>query len=174
MGLKMKIQNIALLTAVSLLISGAAWAGSGTITVNVSCTILPLFEMEVSGLNGGNIEFGAIQKDLDHNVQVSAPEVVIKANSNLGQPYIIQHELITPLSSGDGAVLPDGSMSVNASASNGKAAQSQSVGTDTEVLYRSDAGGKSDVITAQYNLDVHPDQDAGTYQSKLLYTIVTA
>ncbi len=169
----MKYQNIALLTALSLLISTGAWANSGTVTVNVSCTILPLFEMEVSGLNGGNIEFGAIQKDAKQNVNVAAPEVVIRANSNLGQPYMIKHELITPLSSHDGGVLPDRSMSVNASSSNGSAAASQSVSTDSEVLYRSNAAGKSDVITAQYNLEVRPDQDAGTYESKLLYTIVT-
>lgn len=169
----MKYRNIALLTLFSLLVSSSAWANSGTVTVNVSCTILPLFEMEVSGLNGGNIEFGAIQKDAHHNVQVAAPEVVIRANSNLGQPYIIKHELISPLSSHEGAELPNGSMSVNASASNGNAADSQAVGTSPEVLYRSDASGKSDVITAKYNLEVKPDQDAGTYQSKLLYTIVT-
>lgn len=170
----MKYQNIAVLTALSLLLCGSAWANSATVTVNVSCTILPIFEMEVTGPNGGNIDFGAIQKDIDQNVTANAPEVVIKTHTNLGQPYIIKHELITPLSSGNGAVLPDRSMSVDASAANGSAATGQAVGTDPEVLYQSGAGGQSDVITARYNLDVHPDQDAGDYQSKLLYTIVTA
>jgi hypothetical protein len=169
----MKYRNIALLTGFSLLMCGAAWANSATVTVNVSCTILPLFEMEVTGPAGGHIEFGSIKKDPDQNVSAAAPEVVIRANSNLGQPYMITHELIAPLSSDDGAVLPDGSMSVNATAANGSAAKSQAVGTDTEVLYHSDAGGKSDIITARYDLDVHPDQDAGQYRSKLLYTIVT-
>lgn len=171
----MKYLNIAVLTALSItLCCGPALANSATATVNVSCTILPLFEMEISGPTGGNIEFGTITKDPDRNVDIAAPEVVINAKSNLGQPYIIKHELVTPLASDDGAVLPDGSMSVNAtSAGEGSTAKDQAVGTDSEVLYQSDAAGKSDTITARYNLNVHPDQSAGDYQSKLLYTIVT-
>ena len=169
----MKYLNIASLTVLALLIAGSAWANQSTVSVNVSCTILPLFEMEVSGPANGNIEFGTIQKDPDNNVDISAPEVVIRATSNLGQPYLITHELVTPLASNDGAVLPDGSMTVDASAASGSAAKSQQVGTDSEVLYQSDATGKSDTVTAHYNLNVHPDQDAGAYQSKLLYTIVT-
>lgn len=155
------------------MLSGSAWANSATVSVNVSCTILPLFEMEVSGPANGNIEFGTIQKNPDQSVDVSAPEVTISAKSNLGQPYMITHELIAPLTNDNGAILPDGSMSVQASALNGSAAQDQAVGTDSGVLYHSDAAGKSDTITARYNLNVHPDQDAGDYQSKLLYTIVT-
>ena len=169
----MKYQNIFALTAMTLLLAGSAWAGI-TATVNVSCTILPLFEMAVTGPNGGNIEFGVIQKDADQNVLVTAPEVVISAKSNTGQPYMITHELITPLANDEGAVLPDGSMSVNASsASGGSTAKGAAVGTDTGVLYHSDATGKSDTVTARYDLDVNPDQEAGNYQSKLLYTIVT-
>lgn len=168
----MKYLNIAALTALSLFIAGSALANSTTVSVNVSCTILPLFEMEVvSPVNG--IEFGAIQKNPDANVDVAAPEITIRAKTNMGQPYIIKHELLTPLSNDSGAILPDGSMSVDATSGNGSAAQGQAVGTDSEILYQSNAGGQSDTVTARYNLNVHPDQDAGQYQSKLLYTIVT-
>ena len=170
----MKYQNIAVLTALLLALSGSAWANSATVTVNVSCTILPLFEMEVTGPNGGNIEFGMIRKDPDQSIDASAPEVTIKATSNLGQPYMIKHELIAPITSNEGAVLPDGSMTVNASsASGGSAANGKPVSTDSDVLYQSDATGQSDTVTAHYNLNVDPNQEAGQYQSKLLYTIIT-
>ena len=169
----MKYLRVFTLTISTLIGCVSALANSATVTVNVSCTILPLFEMEVSGPANGNIEFGAIQKDPDQNVDASASEVMIRAKSNLGQPYIIKHELITPMSTGDGAVLPDGSMSVNASASNGTTAKGTAVGTDSEVLYQSGPTGEGDTITAQYTLNVHPDQEAGDYNSKLLYTIVT-
>ncbi len=169
----MKKLNIAALTTLALFLTVPALANNTTVSVNVSCTILPLFEMEViSPVNG--IEFGAIQKNPDANVDVSAPEITIRAKTNMGQPYIIKHELLTPLASDNGAILPDGSMSVDATSGNGSTAQGQAVGTDPEVLYQSDANGQSDTITARYNLNVHPDQDAGQYQSKLLYTIVTA
>lgn len=151
----------------------SAWANNATVSVNVSCTILPLFEMSVTGPNGGNIEFGAIQKEAGQDVVKDAPEVVISAMSNLGKPYKITHELISPLSNGSTA-LPDGSMSVDAtSAGGGSAAKNQTVGTVSKTLYESDALGKSDTVTARYNLKVKPEQDAGQYQTKLLYTIVT-
>lgn len=170
----MKYLNIAVLTTLGLILCGSAMANQATVSVNVSCTILPLFEMQVSGPNNGNIEFGAIQKEAGQNVTKTAPEVIISAKSNLGRPYLIKHELIAPLANTSGSAIPDGAMSVDATNSGtGSAARSQAVGTASKTLYQSDATGQSDIITARYNLNVQPDQDAGHYESKLLYTIVT-
>ena len=170
----MKYLNIVALTLLCVALSGSAIANQATVSVNVSCTILPLFEMQVSGPNGGNIEFGAIQKEAGQTVDKTAPEVIISAKSNLGRPYLIKHALIAPLANTTGEAIPDGAMSVDATnAGGGSSAKSQTVGTTSQTLYQSDAAGQSDTITARYNLKVQPQQDAGHYESKLLYTIVT-
>lgn len=173
----MKYINFVLLTALFLIPQTASYAArSASVTVDVSVTIRPVFELSVSGPANGNIEFGEVDKKLDETVVAESEKVFVTAKSNLREPYIISHSLQSPLRSISGSTMPDDSMTVNARSfnTNGKPADNQTVTTNSSVLFESDANGMGDTVEAQYQLKVASNQDPGTYNSKLTYSIVTA
>lgn len=161
---------------VAVLCPETAHSAQKSVTVNVSATILPLFQIEVGGPANGNIEFGVIQKDPDGDVTIQAKEVVITTQSNLRTPYIITQSLSTPLANENGVGVPAGALRVSAqnNKSGGSASQNVEVGTDSSVLFRSDNNGQGDTISANYTLRVPPVQEAGEYRSQLVYTLTTA
>jgi hypothetical protein len=169
----MKYLAIVLLTALLVLSAPLAIAGSNTVTVNVSAIILPLFEIGVSGPNGKDIDFGVIQKNPNGSITISSNDIVVTTQSNLGRPYRVTQELIAPLTNERGTPVPNDAMTVDARSQKGQAAVGQVVNTSASTLLESDAQGSSDTVTASYKLRVEPQQEAGQYNTRLVYSIVS-
>jgi hypothetical protein len=172
----MKIRNAFALALLGLAMSSAAWAASDSVSVTVSATIPPLFELSVSGPHQGNIEFGVIHKDPAQPVVAEAPEVVLTARSNLGRPYEIKQELMSPLANERNDRFGDRDLSstaVNLRTDGAVAGSGTPVSTRPQTLFTSNAEGKSDTIKARYRLRVVPEQPSGNYRTKLVYTITT-
>lgn len=155
--------------------SAIGYAASNSVTVKVSVTIPPLFELSVSGPTHGNIEFGVVERDPLYPVTVESQDVVLTAKSNLGRPYEITHALVTPFSneSNDRFAEEDLTVSAENLKTGGTAVQSTRVTTTPSAIYTSDTEGKSETIKANYKLLVRPEQAAGNYQTKLVYTFTT-
>ncbi len=169
-----KIVSIALIGMVVFLpLEGHA--ASKSVSVNVSVTIPPLFEIEVGGPAGGNIEFGVVNKDPNGAVTADSPEVVITTRTNLQQAYQVTQKLVTPLSNGQGDTIAPEDFTVQSVSSieGGSASNGGGVSTQDSSFFTSNGAGKSNTLRAIYRLKVKPEQAAGTYQSKLVYTIVT-
>ncbi|MFT5208279.1 MAG: hypothetical protein ACI9CF_002051 [Candidatus Omnitrophota bacterium] len=171
-----KLIRLTLIAVILSVIASPGFAKSLTHTVKVSLRVLPIMELEITGPAGGNIEFGDIQKDGTKNIITQAKDVIINAKTNMATPYIIQQELLTPISNAKGEVLTAGAMTVNASneAGRGQSMSNVSALTTPNIIYRSDARGRSDSIKAQYHVNIPPTQAAGSYESALRYTFVTA
>lgn len=151
------------------------YAASESVSVKVSVTIPPLFELSVSGPTKGNIEFGIAERDPLGPVTVESQEVVLTAKSNLRRPYEITHALVTPLSNERNDRFAEKDLTVFAEnfKTSGRAVRGTSVGTTSSAIYTSDPEGKSETVKANYRLLVRPQQAAGHYQTKLVYTITT-
>ncbi len=167
------------LTLIAIMVSALAspaFAKSLTQTVKVSLRVLPIMELEITGPAGGNIEFGDIQKDGTKNTISKAKDVMIHAKTNMATPYIIQQELLTPISNANGESLNAGAMTVNASNENGRGQSMNNVSvlSTPNIIYRSDDRGRSEAIKAQYQVNIPPTQAAGYYESALRYTFVTS
>lgn len=171
----MKYFVLAVAMGVMALVPLEAQAASKSVSVNISVTIPPLFEIDVSGPAGGNIEFGIVNKDANGPVEAASSEVVINTRSNLQQPYQITQKLVSPLSNGQGQTIGPENFSVQSVSSieDGTASSGTGISTQDSSLFTSDASGKSNTLRTVYRLRVNPEQSAGTYQSKLVYTIVT-
>jgi len=169
--------KIPILLAVALAIwtwhSPSSYALSKSVEIKVSATVAPVFEISVEGPAGGNIEFGTIHRDPHQSVTAPSKEVIIKARSNLGQPYEISQKLVGPLVNDSGKSFGEGSITARAvnNRTDGTAYESVPVSTNPTVLFRSNPKGHSDSVTAVYDLEVQPDQDAGFYTTGLVYTI---
>lgn len=173
----MKYLNLSLLTFLLLIPHSVCLAAnSATVTVDVSVTIRPLFELSVSGPANGNIEFGEVDKKANENTFATSEKVLVTAKTNLREPYMITQSLQSPLQSSSGSTMPDDSMTVSAKSfnTNGKPANNQAVGINSTVLFESDANGMGDTVEAEYQLKIASNQDSGQYKSKLTYSIVTA
>lgn len=147
---------------------------SRSVQVNVSCTIAPMFELEVSGPAAGNIDFGTVHKDADGALTFDSSEVVIRTKTNLGQPYHVTQMLLTPIQNEEGHQFSaeDFTSRAVAEKSGGNFVSEGAVSTAPVPLFVSN-DGKSNVITANYQLKVKPEQPSGHYASKLVYTIAT-
>ena len=158
---------------IALCHSPSSYALSKSVEIKVSATVAPVFEISVEGPTGGNIEFGTIHRDPHQAVTAPSKEVIIKARSNLGQPYEISQKLVRPLVNENGKGFGEGAITAHAvnNHTDGTAYESVSVSTNPTVLFRSNPKGLSDTVTAVYNLKVQPDQDAGHYTTGLVYTI---
>ena len=159
--------------AAFLFIPTTARSETKSVTINVSVNVHPVFELNVSGPAGGNIQFGDIQQKADGDVVIEAPEVVLHARTNLGKPYQITQELIEPLANEQNAQFSKEDFTVDME--NGGSRErtvSGPVSTEASTLFVSDSGLEK-TLNARYKLRVRPEQPAGLYQAKLVYTITS-
>lgn len=163
-----------LITAtVILALGGTAEAETKSVSIDVTVRVLPIFELTVSGADGGNLEFGDVQKSGSGDVFAESKEMVLTAKSNLGRPYQITQTLSEPLRSDNAETFEEGDLTVRAqnSATQGSVTNGAGVTTTPTTLFTSDSRGKGDTIRASYRLRVKPDQPAGDYKTRLVYTI---
>ena len=156
--------------------AGTAYAESKSASYTMRVTIPPLFELEVTGPSDGVIDFEDFKRDATQTTNVSSEPVTIRARSNLGKAYQISQKLVGPLTSDTGSTLPPEDLTVSATNldKNGKASGETTVSVDEPTpLFTSNADGKGDTVKTSYNLKVKADSAAGTYQAKIVYSIVT-
>jgi len=147
---------------------------SKSVQVNVSCTIAPMFELDVSGPTGGNIEFGTLHKDPNGTLTFDSNEVTIRAKTNMGQPYHVTQMLVTPIRNANGDEFEAGDFTSRATAEGpGSPVVRDGFVTTQPMTLLSSNDGKSSAVTASYKLKVKPGQASGFYASKLIYTIAT-
>jgi len=168
-----RMKKLVIMVTMGLICTSLSYAGS-KVSINVSVTIKPILEISAVGPNNGHIEFGSVQKNAASPVTVESGDVVVTARSNLGEPYHVTQELTSLLSDQSGNTMQDQSLkSFAKSDSNPEGAiQGGAVNTKPALLYRSNPTGGSETIRARYELTVLPDQPAGNYESKLVYSII--
>ena len=173
---KIDLWLIAAITMVGpVTLAHPSWAESKSLSYTMSVTIPPIFELRVSGLEDGVLDFGPFDRDPLQPAQAASEEVTIRAITNMGQPYQILHKIAAPLTNEKGEAISPEDLTVNAQNrdTGGKAANNGHVSTAASALFTSNAQGKSDTVKASYQLKVRPEQASGTYQTQIVYSIVT-
>ncbi|MBI3323756.1 MAG: hypothetical protein HYZ92_00560 [Candidatus Omnitrophica bacterium] len=149
-----------------------AWARSASQSVEVVARIEPELSLSIEPDTGERIDFGTIHSSPTESRLSHPVDVTVRVNSNLGHSYEVTQQLQEPLVSEEGAQLPPSQLLAGLrGASDSPAAALQAVGEEPETLIRSDPAGSPAAWSVSYQLQVPPDQPAGTYRGTVLMTV---
>ena len=103
-------------------------------------------------------------------------EVLVEVKSNLGRPYQVTQNVFSELVSGQGEKIPSKyfslqTLSANNTRGNLKIANKIPVGTGNVLLFVSNTNGSADQFKVIYELICPPDLRAGSYSSRITYTL---
>lgn len=158
-----------------LLIAGASlslipppWAQGASQTVEVVARIEPELSMTITPETGDRIDLGTTYS-AQTEPRLSQPvRVTLRVFSNLGQPYDVTQQLVSPLTSDTGVSLASDDLLVFGD--DGSDVQGRGAG-QPQTLFSSDPLGRSMDRSVSYRLRVPPGQAAGTYRGTLLMSV---
>jgi len=139
--------------------------------INLDAEIQPVFKLEVDLL--------AQELSFDNLLPMSPPqlrEVDVKVRSNLGKPFIVVQNVVSPMANEKGDEIPSDYFTMNSrleDETTGKAGFSDFapvVSGDVPVFF-SDAQGSSAHFTMMYRLRPYPQMQAGNYTTSVRYSL---
>ena len=137
----------------------------------VTVEVESIFSLDVSFAQGGSLNFGVFKNNPGNQER----QVVLKVNSNLGQPYQIMQIMPRKITNEEGTALkPENFQYFTQNVRLGTASASPRPVVEGEsVVYTSDNLGTPEEFVVGYLLSVPPESRAGSYNSEVKYSITT-
>lgn len=148
-----------------------AEAESASQSIDVVATIRPELSLTVEPETGSRIELGTIDSSPTESRRSRPVHVAVRVFSNLGRPYQVTQQLRTPLANQDGQQLAPEQLLVSQSDGSPEAGAPRGLAGAPQVVFASDAKGRSADRSLTYQLQVPPDTAAGDYQGTILMTV---
>ncbi len=153
------------IAAISLLCCFPVAAETLSQTVQVSAVIEPEMTLTIEPATGPTVDLGTIQGSVSQPRLSDPVDVIVRINTNMGQPYRVTQTLASPLMNEDGNTLPPEALHFTAGAVQGP------ITSGPQTVFSS-AQGSSELHTVTYQLEVPADQPGGTYHGAFMMTVV--
>ena len=134
-------------------------------TVQVSAVIQPETTLSIEPATGSTVDLGTIRGSASQPRLSDPVDVVVRINTNMGQPYRVTQTLASPLVNEDGNTLPPEALHFTSGPVQGQ------VTSGPQTVFSS-AQGTSELHTVTYQLEIPADQPGGTYRGAFMMTVV--
>lgn len=158
----------------SSLLAGVAGAETKTVQAASKALILPILELTVSQQGDRELSFGDIMPSGLGPIQAAPKSILIEVHCNSGEKYQVTQSVNGELENASGETISLDNLKFKTTAGNSTGhviSDLTPVTRGTQAIFTSDEQGRSESITAFYQLTIPSSQAPGDYSALLTYTV---